>query len=102
MEQLERIQYHEETLNEAREIITVLNDNLERYLEIRDKLTELLTYYGSQEWFKDFEDDEQGLLPADLRRGVLSEDAVYDLLEDNRDMITMMADVIKYTAGIKL
>ncbi|MBQ3516767.1 MAG: DUF4298 domain-containing protein, partial [Lachnospiraceae bacterium] len=37
-------------------------------------------YYGSDIWRKDYEDDESGKLPADLKRGVLSEDAVYHLL----------------------
>ena len=31
---------------------------------------------------EDFEADEAGLLPKDLKRGVLSEDAVYGLLSD--------------------
>ena len=31
---------------------------------------------------RDYEADEAGKLPADLKRGVLSEDAVYDLLSD--------------------
>ena len=33
---------------------------------------------------KDYEADEEGKLPADLKRGILSEDALFDLLEDNR------------------
>ena len=33
---------------------------------------------------KDYEADEAGKLPADLKRGVLSEDALFDLLEENR------------------
>ena len=31
---------------------------------------------------KDFCDDEKGLLPADFKRGVLSEDGVWNLLEE--------------------
>ena len=30
----------------------------------------------------DFEADEAGLLPPDLKRGVLSEDGIYNLLEE--------------------
>ena len=40
----------------------------------------LLRYYEGGQWRKDYELDEQGLLPRDLKRGVLSEDAVYNLL----------------------
>ena len=39
---------------------------------------------------KDFEDDEAGKLPQDLKRGVLSEDAVYDLITENRELVIRM------------
>ena len=45
-------------------------------------LGELVRYYESGQWFRDYELDEQGLLPPDLKRGVLSQDGVYNLLED--------------------
>jgi hypothetical protein len=46
-------------------------------LELRRVLTE---YMDGGQWMKDYEADERGELPADLKRGVLSEDALYDLL----------------------
>ena len=46
-------------------------------LELRRILTE---YMDGGQWMKDYEADERGELPADLKRGVLSEDALYDLL----------------------
>ena len=42
---------------------------------------------------EDFEADEQGLLPPGLKRGVLSEDAVYDLLTDNRELMARLLEV---------
>ena len=44
-------------------------------------LRELVRYYEGGQWQKDYELDEQGLLPQDLKRGVLSQDGVYNLLE---------------------
>lgn len=41
----------------------------------------LASYYNSAAWKQDFAADEAGLLPTRLKRGVLSEDGVYDLLE---------------------
>ena len=38
----------------------------------------------------DFEADEEGKLPADLKRGVLSEDAVYDLITEHRELMAGM------------
>ena len=43
-------------------------------------LEELLTYYDSPQWLADYEADERGQLPPDLKRGVLSQDGVYNLL----------------------
>ena len=44
-------------------------------------LQRLTHYYESGQWLQDYELDEKGLLPPSLKRGVLSQDAVYDLLE---------------------
>ena len=49
--------------------------------KLKNRLNELETYYASAEWKQDFEADEAGLLPKKLKRGVLSEDGIYDLLE---------------------
>lgn len=46
-----------------------------------EKLQLLNTYYTSGQWREDYEADERGELPPDLKRGVLSQDALYDLLE---------------------
>lgn len=47
-------------------------------------MRELLCYYEG-EWQRDFEADEKGLLPQDLKRGVLSEDGLHNLLSDLRE-----------------
>ena len=39
---------------------------------------------------KIFADDEAGLLPADLKRGVLSEDGIWNLLVDVRELDYLM------------
>ncbi len=44
-------------------------------------LQQLSDYYGSPAWKRDFAADEAGRLPKDLKRGVLSQDGIYDLLE---------------------
>lgn len=46
----------------------------------REDLETLLAYYESGLWLEDYTADEQGLLPGDLQRGVLSQDGVYNLL----------------------
>ena len=51
---------------------------------IRDLMGEIEAYYTGADWKQDFADDEAGLLPETLKRGVLSEDRLYDLLEEYR------------------
>lgn len=50
-----------------------------------EKIALLDAYYTSGEWREEYEADERGELPPDLKRGVLSQDALYDLLEDVKD-----------------
>ncbi len=42
----------------------------------------LIRYYEGGQWQQDYALDEQGLLPAALKRGVLSEDGVYNFLAE--------------------
>jgi hypothetical protein len=42
----------------------------------------LRQYMDSGLWKEDFEADERGELPRDLKRGVLSEDGLWNLLEE--------------------
>ena len=41
----------------------------------------LIDYYESGQWLKDYEADERGELPPTLKRGVLSQDGLWELLQ---------------------
>lgn len=41
---------------------------------------ELLEYYFGGQWLLDYQADERGELPQDLKRGVLSQDGLWNLL----------------------
>ncbi len=86
MDQLERITHMEQYLDEAQAVLKAYSESLRAYREIQPKLRELAGYYAGEEWRKDFEDDSAGRLPQELKRGVLSEDAVYDVLSDNTEL----------------
>lgn len=76
--------------------LEVLEQNLERVMnaakreddgpddreDVQKALRELEAYYGSDLWKQDFEDDEKGRLPKNLKRGVLSEDAIWNVLDE--------------------
>ena len=43
---------------------------------------ELREYYENGQWLRDYEADERGELPGDLKRGVLSQDGLWNLLNE--------------------
>jgi len=47
------------------------------FTELLEKVTE---YYESKLWIEDYEADEKGLLPDDLKRGILSQDGFYNFI----------------------
>ena len=51
-----------------------------RYKDAKEEIKVLEEYMESGQWLRDFEADEAGEIPAGVKRGVLSEDALYDLL----------------------
>jgi hypothetical protein len=92
-ENILRIQQMEQHLDRASEAVMQLSAALDKYNEVQQAIKELSDYYGSEQWKSDFEADEAGLLPRDLRRGVLSEDAIWNLLEENRDLTERMKEI---------
>lgn len=46
------------------------------------QIQELTAYMDSGQWQEDYAADELGALPAQLKRGVLSQDGLYDLLTE--------------------
>ena len=80
MTQIERISHMEQILDKTAEAAKHLSVALERFLALKEDVSELEAYYTGPQWRQDYEDDCAGRLPEVLKRGVLSEDAVYDLL----------------------
>ena len=68
MDIIERIKYMEALYDQARETGQVPQA--------------LLDYYTGGQWLRDYEADERGELPPDLKRGVLSQDGVWNLIAE--------------------
>ena len=80
--QVERIKWMEQRFNNA---LAAIKDGATDSLKaIKEDVAELSKYYGSELWKLDFAADETENLPPDLKRGVLSEDGIWNLLEDYR------------------
>ena len=82
--QIERIKWMEQRFNNA---LAAIKDGAAVSLKaIKEDVAELSKYYGSDLWKLDFAADEVGNLPPDLKRGVLSEDGIWNLLSDYREI----------------
>ena len=85
-QQIARIRRMERNLNTAVAAVKRLTAALDKWEAVQDAIAALDEYYGSDLWRQDFADDEAGRLPADLKRGVLSEDGIWNLLTDARSL----------------
>lgn len=74
-----------------KELISRIEAMEARYQEVKRVLGDLAIlkdYMESGQWQKDFEADEAGLVPRDLPREVLSEDALYNLLAEADEILS--------------
>lgn len=86
MEQIERIKQMELRMEHAAKAVMALSVALDNYEAVQEDLTALSEYYDGEAWKQDYTDDEAGRLPADLKRGVLSEDGIWNLLSDANEL----------------
>lgn len=93
MDRVKQITKMENNLNEADATIKEFATVLERFEKCQSKIKKLSEYYGSEEWFQDLEEYDMGRLPEDLKCGVLSEDAVYNVLMDNRELAIKLLEL---------
>lgn len=89
-QQTTRIRKMERCLVSASAAVKRLEAALDRYESVRQAIAALDEYYGSDLWRQDLADDEAGLLPENLKRGVLSQDAIWNLLADVRTLTTRL------------
>ena len=94
MEQIERIKQMELHLDRASSAVMQLSAALDNYIDVQESISALDEYYSSDDWKQDYADDEAGLLPPNLRRGVLSEDAVWNLLSDTKEMNIRLLETV--------
>lgn len=92
-ESIERIKLAEEAFDKVVAAKEHLEASLDAFDGVLDDLALISDYYGSPEWFDDFEADGKGELPADLKRGILSEDLPYHALVEIRALALLMLEI---------
>ena len=78
-ERVERVKKMEELLDKVTPKVKAFEQSLTNLNSAFDDIKTLNEYY-KKEWKEDYEADEQGKIPKDLKRGVLSQDTLFDLL----------------------
>ena len=82
----ERMTQQEDLVRQAEKILGDIESKLNEYRVLKE-------YYYSEQRCHDLDDDEKRLIPDDIKRGVLSEDGLYNLFLDERDMAIHMIEV---------
>lgn len=80
----------EAILDAAQQKMNALEQRIADYKAFQAKIQELEEYYASQQWKEDFALDEEGKFPKRLKRGVLSEDGIYNMLERNKEIMDIL------------
>ena len=75
-----RVCQMEQYMDEVAEALKSNPEKLNNSDELRKKVEILAEYMDSGQWLTDYEADERGELPANLKRGVLSQDGLYNLI----------------------
>ena len=115
--QIERIKWMEQRFNNA--LAAIKDESAASMNAIKEDVAELSKYYGSELWKLDFAADERQRvgdgtsemarnLPPDLKRGVLSEDGIWNLFSDYRDIQKKMqwrnerSSILQYSSSAGL
>ncbi len=64
-----------------------LEQMIAEFEDFQPEIKKLEAYYTGQQWKDDYAMDEAGCFPEELRRGVLSQDGIWNMLERNQELI---------------
>ncbi len=90
---IDRIKEMENILNKHSIIIEEFSHCLDKFKASQDDYEKLSNYYSSQAWFDDLKISESKDFPKDINCGVLSEDAVFDLIGENFEIAKQLLDL---------
>ena len=77
----------ESILDKAIQKMDALEKKIEEYEAFQSEIQKLEAYYTSQQWKDDLAMDEAGKFPEKLKRGVLSQDGIWNMLERNKELL---------------
>ena len=84
----------EDRYDEVTRVLAALEEAVDEYEDFKSEIDALTEYMASGQWKEDYEADEAGQLPSGLKRGVLSQDALYNLLNDADQIVARARKVL--------
>ena len=91
---IERISLMEDRYDEVTRVLAALEEAVDEYEDFKSEIDALKEYMASGQRKEDYEADEAGQLPSGLKRGVLSQDALYNLLNDADQIVARARKVL--------
>jgi len=92
-DRIEFVRSAEQDFDTAVAAIAKLGKALDEFEGAQPAIARFAAYYGSSQWFDDLDADEAGAFPADLKRGILTEDLPFDALEDHHALALRMLEI---------
>lgn len=91
--QRKRIKEMEESLDISITKLKQFEESLEEYKKIQNEIKKLSKYYGSKDWYKDFDDYNNKKI--NIKAGVLSEDGIYNTIMENKEIAQELKKISK-------
>ena len=91
----ERVKRNEKRLDEITESIHGLDKALDKFKKQKSNIKNLNKYYESKTWLEDFDNYDPKKF-KNIKAGVLSEDAIWNMNEEISYLIDEMKSIIKY------
>lgn len=93
MKSYEHISKMETILDDHWALIDQLEALLKAFSEHQKEYRQLADYYSSQQFLTDFDEANSPYFPKDIKCGVLSEDAVFNLLTKKHQIALQMLEI---------
>lgn len=96
-----RVKRMEQDFDEILQAWKLCPEKVESDQKLQHIIRELTQYYENGQWLRDYEADERGELPEDLKRGVLSQDLLYNLLCEIEEVLKAVKQRTEETGDMK-
>ena len=94
---LKNINNMEKIFNELELSLKDMEKSFKKWKRLYPKFKKLVEYYDSEQWKKDYDNVNNGKLKPKWPHWILSEDAIYDFYENQRELCE---EIVKFTNKI--